>query len=158
MKTIKIKDAKQMEEIIQSCDICYVGMVDLENRPYVIPMNFGYVEGFFYLHSGNEGKKLECLEKNPFISISLCTDRKLAYVNKEVACSYTMKSKSIVAQCKVEFIENLEEKEKILNTFMQHYSKLSFKYSLPALKNIKIWKAKVLEMDCKIFGAPHNNI
>ena len=42
MKTIIIEDKERVEEIISRCEICYVGITDLEGDPYVIPMNFGY--------------------------------------------------------------------------------------------------------------------
>jgi hypothetical protein len=38
---------------------------------------------------------------------------------------------------------------------MKKYSDKSFKYSLPALKNVKIWVAEVHEMTAKAFGQPH---
>ena len=42
MKTVIIENKEQVEEIISRCDICFVGITDLEGNPYVIPMNFGY--------------------------------------------------------------------------------------------------------------------
>lgn len=156
MKTLWISDKKEIEEIILKSEICFVGMVDKENMPYVIPMNFGYKDSIIYLHSGNEeGKKLICLEHNNTVSIAFCEINRLAYVNEEVACSYTMKSKSIVATCKVSFIEDLEEKGKALDIFMSHYSDNHFKYSVPALTNVKVWKAHIMDITCKEFGAPH---
>ena len=42
MKTIVIEDKQRIESIILQADACFVGMVDLEGNPYVVPMNFGY--------------------------------------------------------------------------------------------------------------------
>lgn len=156
MKTLWITDIKQLEEIICNCTIGFVGMTDPTNNPYVVPMNFGYEDSVIYLHSGpEEGDKLNCLKHNNKICISFCTVNKLAYVNEEVACSYTMKSKSVLAFCEVSFIEDTEEKEKALNIIMRHYSSNKFKYSIPALKNVKVWKAKIQKITGKEFGAPH---
>jgi len=154
MKTI-IEDKEQIEEIIQSCEFCSVGLIDENNNPYVIPMNFGYKKGVIYLHSGPEGKKIECLKHNKQICISFCLPNRLAYINQEVACSYTMKSKSVMADCIVTFVDELEEKESALNILMKHYSQGEFKYSLPALKNVKVWKAEIQSITCREFGAKH---
>lgn len=155
MKTLIIKDPDKVEDVIQNSDICFVGMVNEENHPYVIPMNFGYHEGIFYLHSAPEGKHIDCIENNSHICITLCSDRKIAFQNKEVACSYTMKAQSVVAFCNVSFIDNPEEKIKVLNILMSHYSNIDHTYSLPAVKNVKIWKATPFRLTCKAFGVPY---
>lgn len=157
MKTIAIKDIKLIEEIIAQCNVCFVGMVDEQNEAYVVPMNFGYKDGVFYLHSGQEGKHISCIERNPNICLTLCTERKLAYQNKEVACSYTVRSGSVVAFCEVSFIEEPEQKIEALNILMSQYSNETFNYSKPAVNNVKVWKAQVKEISCKQFGVPYKD-
>lgn len=156
MKTIWLTDKEEIEQIILDCDVCFVGMVDKEGNPYTIPMNFGYQDSIIYLHSGpEEGKKLECVKNNNKVCINFCQTNGLMYVNQEVACSYSMKSKSVIAFCDVQFVEdeNLEEKGKALNVMMRHYTSQDFKYSTPALKNVKIWKAVIQHITAKEKGA-----
>jgi nitroimidazol reductase NimA-like FMN-containing flavoprotein (pyridoxamine 5'-phosphate oxidase superfamily) len=75
------------------------------------------------------------------------------YQHPDVACSYSMNSKSVLVKGKVTFIENLEEKEQAMNLFMKKYTQRSdFKYSLPALRNVKVWKVKVESITAKAFG------
>ena len=62
MKTVIIENKEQVEEIISRCDICFVGITDLEGNPYVIPMNFGYQDGVIYLHSGPTGSSIDMLK------------------------------------------------------------------------------------------------
>ena len=64
MKTVIIENKEQVEEIISRCDICFVGITDLEGNPYVIPMNFGYQDGVIYLHSGPTGSSIDMLARN----------------------------------------------------------------------------------------------
>ena len=45
MKTVNISDRKELENIINKCAYCTVGLVDAKGEPYVIPMNFAYHEG-----------------------------------------------------------------------------------------------------------------
>ena len=74
MKTVIIENKEQVEEIISRCDICFVGITDLEGNPYVIPMNFGYQDGVIYQHSGPTGSSIDMLSKNNRLSITFSVD------------------------------------------------------------------------------------
>lgn len=131
---------KEIENIIRSCKVCYVSMVDLAGKPYVVPMNFGYENNILYFHGYAEGKKIQILEKNPEVCIAFSTDEVLEWQNENVACSYFMKYKSVVVEGKVHFVHDLEEKKRILNIIMKHYTgRDDFSYNLPALKNVHVF-------------------
>lgn len=157
MVTVNIEDRETMEQVIQSCSICSVGVVDKDGLPYVVPMNFGYKDGIIYLHSGNDGGVVETLLENPNICITFCTDMELAYHHKEVACSYRLKAMSVICRGKVVFLEDTEQKIEGMNTLMKQYVSHDFKYSDPAIRNVRIWKIEVYKMTCKRFGAPNPN-
>jgi nitroimidazol reductase NimA-like FMN-containing flavoprotein (pyridoxamine 5'-phosphate oxidase superfamily) len=63
-----------------------------------------------------------------------------------------MLSKSVICKGEVIFIEDLKEKEAALNILMKNYSDRTFKYSEPAMRNVKVWKILVAEMTGKAFG------
>ncbi len=155
MKTLKHVEMEVIEAIIRKCDICYVGVVD-GDLPYVLPMNFGYRDNTIYLHSAPVGRIIDILNKNNNICVTFSTDHELAYVSEEIACSYRMKSKSVIANGKVLFVEDMDEKRKCLNVLMEQYSDLKFEYRDPAVKNVKIWKVPIDQVSCKEFGAPHD--
>ncbi len=69
-------------------------------------MNFGFKDNVIYLHSAPEGRVVDILEKNKNICVTFSTDHELVFQHPEVACSYRMKSKSVVAWGKV-----MQEKE-----------------------------------------------
>ena len=96
------------------------------------------------------------LKVNNRVCITFCTEGKLVYQHQDVACSYRMDSKSVICKATIRFEENLEQKEELLNIFMKKYSDKTFKYSLPALRNVKLWIAEVHEMTAKAFGQPHS--
>lgn len=152
MRTVTIEDPQQLEEIIGQCPICFVGMTDKEGNPYVLPMNFGYKEGVLYLHSGPEGSKLEMLERNKHVCITFCSGHEVVYQHPQMACSYSMRSASVMCRGEVEFIEDLAEKRACLNIIMHHYTDNAFGYSDPAIKHVKVWKVLVEEMSGKVFG------
>ena len=155
MKTLEHTSLEDIEAIIRKCDICFVGMADAEGTPYVLPMNFGYSDGCIYLHSALEGRSISILKKNPKVCITFSTDHELVFQSPEVACSYRMRSKSVICWGNVRFEEDFDKKAKALDIIMKQYSDKEFRYSEPAVKNVKIWIVKVDEMTCKEFGAPH---
>ena len=156
MPSITITSQEEIEAIIAKCDVCYVGLADTDGIPYVLPMNFGYKEGSIYLHSGQEGRKIDILKRNNYICITFSTDHVLSFQNAQVACSYTMKSKSVIVQGTVSFEDDFEKKVEALNIIMKHYSDNEFKYSDPAINNVKIWKVEINNITSKAFGVrPH---
>jgi nitroimidazol reductase NimA-like FMN-containing flavoprotein (pyridoxamine 5'-phosphate oxidase superfamily) len=155
MKTILISEKEQIKGIISSCDICFLGVNNKAEAPYVVPMNFGYDDGVFYLHSAPEGKLIDLINENNKVCLSFCTDTKLVAQHPEVACSYRMKSQSVIAWGEVEFIEDITEKENALHIIMAQYTNKKFTYSFPALKNVKIWKIPIEKVSCKSFAEPH---
>ena len=152
MKTIAITDPAEIEAIIRKCPYCTVGITDSEGNPYVIPMNFAYRDGIIYLHSGPEGGKVTMAEHHPRVCITFCEGHELVYMHRQVACSYSMKSRSVMCHGNVRFIEDMDEKRRILDIIMQQYVDYEFKYSEPAVRNVKIWEIKVDKMTCRSFG------
>ena len=152
MKTFSIEEKEQIEKVIRECKLCFVGMADENAVPYVLPMNFGYDNGVIYLHSAQTGRSISTLGKNPQICITFCTYPELIHQHPEVACSYRMKAESVVCEGKIEFEADFVEKEKALNIIMRQYSDKTFKYSVPAVNNVKIWKLKIEKVMAKEFG------
>lgn len=155
MKTVVFEDKERIEEVISKSEICFVGMVDTENTPYVIPMNFGYQDGVIYLHSGPEGRAINILNRNNQVCITFSIDHELVFQHPKVACSYRMKAKSVICYGKVNFIEELDDKRKALDIIMRHYSGREFQYSEPAVKNVKIWEVPLDRVSAKEYGVPH---
>ena len=157
MKTLVHTDKEKIEEVIRACDVCYVGFADTDGTPYVLPMNFGYQDGVVYLHSAQTGRSISMIERNPRVCITFNTDRKLVAQHPEVACSFSMRSKSVVSWGKVRFEEDFDKKVEALDVIMSHYSDRKFRCGHPAVRNVKIWIVELEEMTCKEFGFSYKN-
>lgn len=157
MMTVTVEERHIIDEIIAKNKVCYVGMIDVNGMPYVIPMNFGYANDIIYLHSAQEGSSIRALELNPNVCITFCTEPMLTYQNEEVACSYRMKGSSVICRGKVVFEEDFDKKVEALNITMKQYTERKFTYSTPAVNNVKVWKVEVEDVSTKIFGVPHPN-
>jgi len=147
-----ITDQKEIDTIINKCEVCYVSMVDENNLPYVLPFNFGYSHGTIYLHSGKKGLKIDILRNNPSVCIAFSTDHQLRFQSEQVACSYSMRYRSVLAFGKVEFIDDTDQKVENLNTVMAHYTDRKFTYNPPALREVCTYKVRVERFTAKIYG------
>ncbi len=146
MKKFEISNLQEIEDLIGRIEVCNLAMSDGET-PYVVPMNFGYSGGILYLHSAPVGKKIELLNKNPRVCVSFYSDAVLNIRNDNVACSYSMKFKSVLMSGSIVFIDDIDEKKTAMNIIMKHYSgRADFDYNLPAIKGVCIFKLKPEEI------------
>lgn len=51
------------------------------------------------------------VERYPQVCITFCEGHELVYMHRQVACSYSMKSRSVMCRGKVRFIEDMDENE-----------------------------------------------
>jgi uncharacterized protein len=143
---------KTIQKIIDKCEACYVGMIDQNLKPYVLPFNFGYEDGVIYLHSAMSGKKIDILKNNPSVCISFSTDHQLFHRHEPVACSYGMKYRSVLAYGEIVFIDDYGEKVRILNIIMKKYAGREFDYNAPAVNNVCIYKLTPVTIEGKESG------
>jgi uncharacterized protein len=152
MRRREISDEKEMLEIITHCQWCHLAMSDSLNNPYVLPMNFGYRDGIIYMHGAQLGKKISILRHNPSVCINFSTDHLLRYQNEDVACSWSMKYRSVLVYGKAEFITDEDSKVEALRIIMAHYSSREFKFNPPSVREVSAWKIKIDKMEGRAFG------
>lgn len=153
MKTITITDRRQIEDIIRKCPYCTVGMTDKEAQSVHSAHELCLEERYRLLTLGvqKEAKWKWWYGIRKSASIS-AKRHELVYMHKQVACSYSMKSRSVICKGKVRFIEDMDEKRRILDMLMKQYTDNECSYAEPAVRNVKIWEVKVDEISCRSFG------
>ncbi len=152
MKSRNLENPRDILDVISKCDVCYVSMVDQDNTPYIIPMNFGFIDNMLLLHGASHGKKINILKNNPNVCVVFSTDHQLRWQHEEVACSWSMKYRSVLAYGKVVFVEDLDEKQNLLQQFMKHYSPKEFNYSKPSLQEVQLLKVPIDKFEGKVYG------
>ena len=60
----------EIKKVIDAQDLCRIAFID-ENYPYIAPFQYIYVNNSFYFHFTDYGKKMEILEKNNKVAVSL---------------------------------------------------------------------------------------
>ncbi|KUK85591.1 MAG: Putative flavin-nucleotide-binding protein [candidate division TA06 bacterium 34_109] len=146
-KDKEITDSKEIRKIIKDAIYCNVAMCQ-NNTPYLVPMNFGFQEDFIYLHSVNEGWKIDILKENPQVCIEIVQD--VQFIKSLNICRSSMKYNSVLIFGKAEFILDQIEKKKALGFIVSKYNKniaedeLKFSdYDLGRLTVLKVKMEKV---------------
>ena len=152
MRTHFIKNREKIEEVIRACKTCYLAM-SVDDRPYVLPMNFALDGNTIILHSAQEGRMWESILKNPQVSINWTLGEELAWQDVQVGCSYRVKSKSVLVEGNVEIIEDYDEKYRCMQLMMAQYSDREFKFGEPSIRNVGVFKVHIENMTAKEFGA-----
>lgn len=151
-KDREVTDFKTIIGIIDECDIIRLGLAD-GDFPYIVPVNFAYTvqgqEVCFYIHGAMAGRKYELLTKNPYCSFEMDIPLEMDCIveKKDV----TMRFKSVMGKCKVEFLEESAKKAAIDDIIMARYEATkNFEYNLDTIKRTAIAKLTVLEMTAKV--------
>lgn len=152
MKTKILTDRAEMEAVIAKCLYAMVGLTDDAGRPYVLPMNFAYADGVVYLHSGPEGSKVRFLSRRPDVCITFSEGHELVWMHEQMACSYSMKARSVMCRGQARRLDDLAEKRRALDLMMSHYTQTPCGYSDPAVRHVLVWEVRVDEMTGRSFG------
>ncbi len=151
MRTHFIHDRNKIDLILKQCKTCFVAMSD-NNIPYILPLNFAMDGDRVILHSAQHGRMWETIKKNPKVCINWTLGEELAWQDVQVGCSYRVKSKSVMVEGTAEFVDDMEEKERLVKKFMTQYSDLPFKFNEPAIRNVGIILVHIDKLSAKEFG------
>jgi nitroimidazol reductase NimA-like FMN-containing flavoprotein (pyridoxamine 5'-phosphate oxidase superfamily) len=148
-KDKEITARSEIESIIRGSTVCRLAMVD-GNRPYIVPLCFGYKDNALYFHSAAKGQKIDILGRNNKVCFEFDIDSEP--IKSDKACDWGMTYKSVVGFGEVFFIEDLESKQRALDIVMQQYSGQTFEYPEPKLKNTVVFKVAIMRMTGKRSG------
>ncbi len=130
--TRREREVTEREEIVRILDtakVIHIGMID-GDRPYIVPMNYGYTLEddtlVFYLHGAKTGRKLDVLRANPRVCFELECD--MQSFDGKIACQYGMAYASIMGNGTAELIEDAEGKKAALSVLMKTQTGKDFEF------------------------------
>jgi len=145
-KEKEITKKEEIEKILMQSHVCHLAMVD-EDKPYLVPMNFGYSDGCLFFHCAKQGRKIDLIKKNPNICFEV--DELIRFKKAQIACDWGVEFKSVIGSGKAQFLEDSKEKKNALNIIMSHYSDRSFEYPDEMLEKTLVIKVVIDEMTGK---------
>lgn len=121
-KEKEITDPAEIEQIITQARVCRVGLAD-GNKPYVVPVCFGYDKKAFYFHCAPEGYKLELIKKNNRVCVEIETDIEIIYAEKP--CGWSTKYRSVIGVGRAYILEDEMDKIYGLTVIMRQFGEKS---------------------------------
>lgn len=147
----EITDYYKMQEIMEQCDCCRLGLQD-EDGVYIVPLNFGYEEKngklTLYFHSAGEGKKIDLIRNQTYAAFEM--DTKHALVKGKTACEYSYLYRSIMGQGEISLITDFSKKTEALQCIMWRYSKKrEWNFREEVVNRMAVIKLEVITWSCK---------
>jgi len=130
-KEKEITQRADIEAIIESAAVCRLAMADGE-RPYVIPLSFGYRDQTLYFHCAPQGRKIDILRKNPRVCFEFDIDMTL--VEGATACDWGAHFQSVIGFGTASFVTEPADKKKALDTIMAQYAGSDTVFDYPEAK------------------------
>lgn len=148
----EITDPAKIDEIINSCGCCRIGLCD-NGRAYVVPLNFGYISEkgsrIFYFHSAAEGRKIDLIKSQGQAAFELDTAHKLVPGSNNHHCTYLYRS--VMGFGRISIVDDDKEKLLGLNYIMSHYTGISDnKFEKSVVDRTLVLKLEVDEISCKM--------
>lgn len=138
----EIKDIAAIESILAKADICRLAFND-KGYPYIVPMNFGYRDGYLYFHSAPEGRKIDLIKKDNRVAFEVSLYK--GPVARGAPCGWDFSYRSVMGFGKIQIIKDPKEKRKAIDIMIRHYTKRKYRL-LPARSS------KIIMLKLKIEG------
>ena len=145
-KEKEITDQNQIEKIIRQSNVCRLAMVD-GDKPYIVPMNFGYKNKTLFFHSAKQGQKIDLIKKNPNVCFEF--DQLIKFKKAKLACKWGAEYKSVIGSGNALLLDSLEEKIKGLTIIMSQYSDRIFEFPDEMLEKTIVIKVLIDKMTGK---------
>lgn len=98
---------QEAQAILERGNILCLAMCQ-EGQPYVVPMNYGCLDGKLYMHTGPKGLKMEILADNPQVSFTVMESVEL--MSAPNPCKWDVRYRSVVGLGRAALVEDLAEK------------------------------------------------
>lgn len=122
----EIRNPSDIQDILRRNNLAVVSMLD-GSRPYGVMTNYAFSleDGrvVLYFHGASEGRKADCLRRNPAVSVFVNDAQTTELVGYGTeACRWTMRYASVVLEGSMRILEDPEEKRDAMRRFMRHYT------------------------------------
>jgi len=143
----EVTDRDIIENILSKSEFCRIAISD-DEHPYIVPLNYGYLDNALYFHSAAIGKKIDLIKKNNKVGFEI--EFSAQTIQNEQSCKWSTKYLSVIGSGEVEIITDAAEKIKGLNIIMNHYGNTTGNdYNESQMNNLVILKLNIKELTAK---------
>ncbi len=145
----------EISEIISKCQVCRLALSQ-DDRPYIVPVSFGYDGASLYFHSARTGKKIDILSINNNVCFEF--ESEVAILRDETSpCNWSFSFRSVIGFGTVEELSSREEKIMGLTHIMHQYSGKTWDLKDIPLSGLSVWKISIESMTGKQSPPPVDN-
>ncbi|AGA68277.1 putative flavin-nucleotide-binding protein [Desulfitobacterium dichloroeliminans LMG P-21439] len=150
-KDKEILDSEVLHSVINQATVCRIGLVK-EDRPYVIPLSFGFDGSNIYFHSARSGEKVEILKVNNHVCLEFEQD--ISIIEGEKPCDWSARYLTVVVHGRAELVEEFVDKKYGLGQIAEHYQVSGEQYPFTAeeIRPVLVYKVTIEEIVGKISG------
>ena len=114
-----IESREEMEKILREEEIGYLGL-SMDEKPYVVPLNYHYADGKIVFHCGLKGMKLDYIKANP--QVCFAVGRQPGQVREHAGGNHChVDSDSVICYGRARVLEDLDERKTTLNAFNRRF-------------------------------------
>ncbi len=140
-KEKQITDRREIDAIIHASPVCRMAMAR-EDRPYLVPLSFGYDGSAIYIHTAAEGQKIEIIEANPNVCVEFEHQVQVLEDDNQ-ACKWSFRFQSVIGFGTIRELADPSQKEQGLNHIMKHYSDKEWPFNPKAVAKTRVWKIDI---------------
>ena len=149
-KQNEITDKDIIDDILSKSEICRIAIMD-GDRPYIVPLNYGYYDNVLYFHSAPLGKKIDLIKINNKVCFEI--EYFVEIIKGDLPCDWGAKYRSVIGYGTIEFVTDFEKKKAGLDILMRQYGKKDHNvYKDKEVEFIVILKLKIDEITGKQLG------
>jgi nitroimidazol reductase NimA-like FMN-containing flavoprotein (pyridoxamine 5'-phosphate oxidase superfamily) len=139
-----IESRDEMETLLREEVVGYLGL-SMGGQPYVVPLNYAYLEGKIYFHCALTGLKLDHIRANPQVCFTVA--RQLGLVREHAnqdPCH--VDSDSVICTGVARIIETPEERKPALDAFNERFNPGAEPISLERAARCGAVEIEIVEM------------
>lgn len=149
-----ITEESEVSKIIKQCQVCRLGM-SRDNKPYIVPVSFGYHENTIYFHSARSGKKIDILSANNSVCFEFEADVRVK-PDETAPCDWSFTFKSVIGFGTAEELSTDEDKIIGLSHIMAQYSDKKWNFETIPLNGLRVFKIIIESLTAKQSPPPRS--
>ena len=115
----KVTELGWMKELLAEEEVGHLAMSD-NGEPYVVPINYAYMDGRIVLHCSMTGKKLELIKKNPTVCFAVNRHPDKVKYHAEKRCHY--RYHSVIIYGKASFVESAQDRLTWIKRYRKYFN------------------------------------
>ncbi|MFT5698135.1 MAG: nitroimidazol reductase NimA-like FMN-containing flavoprotein [Desulforhopalus sp.] len=144
----EIQSVGEISEVIRKCQVCRIAL-SKENKPYIVPVSFGYDEKAIYFHTViSKGLKLDYIAANNQVCFEFEHNVDVV-ADDEKPCGWSFTYQSVIGFGQVDELLGEEEKIEGLQYIMKQYSEKTWDFAGIPLHGVSVCKITIESMTGK---------